>query len=185
MFLTADELRELTGYTLPAHQLRWLARHGWRHEVSGIGRPVVSRAYAERRRFGFQAEWPHDTTEEPWKSDGITPNDWFAANASRFLLKPDDIVAKAAAFDFDCAPRSSGIYFLIEANRIVYVGLSKCIAERVFQHTETKPFDQYSWVNGIPALFLGMVETYYIHALNPPLNVARPPIDRMLEQFLP
>ena len=56
MFLTADELRDLTGYTLPAHQLRWLARHGWRHEVSGLGRPVVSRAYAERRLGALDSE---------------------------------------------------------------------------------------------------------------------------------
>lgn len=47
MFLTQDELSELTGYQLPAWQARWLVAHGWRFERSATGRPIVSRAHAE------------------------------------------------------------------------------------------------------------------------------------------
>lgn len=52
MFLTADELRDLTGYKLPAHQRRWLDRHGWSYAVNANGRPIVSRAHAEARLAG-------------------------------------------------------------------------------------------------------------------------------------
>lgn len=49
MFLTADELRHLTGYELNAYQRRWLSAHGWKFEQAATGRPVVLRSYAESR----------------------------------------------------------------------------------------------------------------------------------------
>lgn len=61
MFLTVDELRELTGYKYSSTQIRWLSDHGWQFEVSGIGRPIVGRAYA-RQKLGFvvsATEKPH------------------------------------------------------------------------------------------------------------------------------
>lgn len=44
MFLTPDDLRILTGYRIPAYQIRWLTRNGIRHWVNRAGRPVVPRA---------------------------------------------------------------------------------------------------------------------------------------------
>lgn len=44
MFLTADELRELTGYKVAAAQIRWLTRNGVRHWIAATGRPVVPRS---------------------------------------------------------------------------------------------------------------------------------------------
>lgn len=41
MFLTPDQLRELTGYRMPAYQVRWLQRNGVRHFVRADGRPSV------------------------------------------------------------------------------------------------------------------------------------------------
>lgn len=52
MFLTSTELAELTGYTVPAYQRRWLAKHGYPHEIAANGRPVVSRAYVDARLGG-------------------------------------------------------------------------------------------------------------------------------------
>lgn len=49
MFLTTDELATLTGYTQTAAQRRWLTRHGYPHELTAGGRPVVARAYVEIR----------------------------------------------------------------------------------------------------------------------------------------
>lgn len=49
MFLTADELRELTGLTRWSAQIRWLSARGWAHAVRADGRPVVSRKEAERQ----------------------------------------------------------------------------------------------------------------------------------------
>jgi len=52
MFLSADQLHELTGYKKPALQRRWLADNGFSFEVRSDGRPVVSRNYYEERQFG-------------------------------------------------------------------------------------------------------------------------------------
>lgn len=41
MFLTADQLEELTGYRQAAAQVRWLQRNGITHYVRADGRPVV------------------------------------------------------------------------------------------------------------------------------------------------
>ena len=56
MFLTADELRELTGYQKPVLQRRWLAENGYSFDVRGDGKPVVSRAYYEGRQLGPQKQ---------------------------------------------------------------------------------------------------------------------------------
>lgn len=52
MFLTDTELASLTGRARADCQRRWLERNGWPHAVNANGRPVVSRAYAERRLGG-------------------------------------------------------------------------------------------------------------------------------------
>jgi hypothetical protein len=49
MFLTADELRELTGYRRPSKQIEWLRERHWRFELNAAGHPRVARAYLERR----------------------------------------------------------------------------------------------------------------------------------------
>jgi len=52
MFLSEAELIELTGYQRMADQRRWLNARDWRFEQSRIGRPIVSRAYADQK-LGF------------------------------------------------------------------------------------------------------------------------------------
>ncbi|MDH3645956.1 MAG: DUF4224 domain-containing protein [Gammaproteobacteria bacterium] len=47
IFLTADELGELTGYQRPALQRRWLAENGYSFDVRADGKPIVSRAHYE------------------------------------------------------------------------------------------------------------------------------------------
>ncbi len=41
MFLSTDELQELTGYKRPADQRRWLIDHGWGFEVRADGKNTV------------------------------------------------------------------------------------------------------------------------------------------------
>jgi hypothetical protein len=55
MLLTHAELQELTGYRLPAHQIRWLRDHRWAFEVGGDGKPKVLRSHAERRLGGVDS----------------------------------------------------------------------------------------------------------------------------------
>lgn len=49
MFLTAEELRELTGYTYHSRQIEWLRRHNWKFEVTAQQRPKVARSYFDAR----------------------------------------------------------------------------------------------------------------------------------------
>ena len=49
MFLTTQELVELTDYKHPAKQIRWLREHGYRFEIGASGRPKVLRSEIERR----------------------------------------------------------------------------------------------------------------------------------------
>jgi hypothetical protein len=47
MFLTAEDLKTLTGYEQSHRQIGWLKSHGWRFEQSRTGRPVVLAKHAE------------------------------------------------------------------------------------------------------------------------------------------
>jgi hypothetical protein len=50
MFLSADDLRALTGYAKPSLQRRWLLEHGYRFDVRADGRPAVLVAQVEARQ---------------------------------------------------------------------------------------------------------------------------------------
>ena len=45
LFLTAEELAELTGYTATAHQRKWLDANGYRYALNANNRPIVARDY--------------------------------------------------------------------------------------------------------------------------------------------
>jgi hypothetical protein len=49
MFLSRDELQDLTDLKLPHAQCRWLSEHGYPYDVSASGKPKVLRSYVERR----------------------------------------------------------------------------------------------------------------------------------------
>lgn len=62
-----------------------------------------------------------------------------------------------------------GVYFLIHQKKIVYVGQSVNVFARVNSHRDTKEFDEFSCVV-VPPQFLDVMESIYIHMLEPPLN---------------
>jgi len=49
MFLTEDDVRELTGYSYCSRQIEWLRNHNWKFEVTAQNRPKVARSYFESR----------------------------------------------------------------------------------------------------------------------------------------
>lgn len=55
MFLTSEELRELTGFVRPANQLQWLRENGWKFAEDAQRRPKVARTYFELRLGGVSA----------------------------------------------------------------------------------------------------------------------------------
>lgn len=52
MFLTTDQLRELTGCARIAQQIEWLRSHRYAFDLDAKGRPVVLRAHVEARLGG-------------------------------------------------------------------------------------------------------------------------------------
>jgi len=64
---------------------------------------------------------------------------------------------------------SSGVYFLIKDNRVVYVGQSVNIFARIASHASHKDFDSYAYVS-CPKDQLDILESLYIHTLIPPLQ---------------
>lgn len=70
-----------------------------------------------------------------------------------------------------------GVYFLIKNNRVVYVGQSTDVANRVPAHGD-KDFDRVSAIN-INRAMLDVVESLYIHCMEPELNsVQHAPLNR-------
>ena len=43
-FLSAEDVRQLTGYVKPSKQIQWLTRNRVPHYVNRFGRPVVNRS---------------------------------------------------------------------------------------------------------------------------------------------
>lgn len=68
MFLTADEIRELTGYTRLQAQLRWLDRHAFPYVLGGDGVPKLLRSYVVLRLGCDPAkqEKPRPQVCSPW-----------------------------------------------------------------------------------------------------------------------
>lgn len=69
LFLSAEDLRDLTDTPVKALQMRWLDDHGWTYTKSRMGNPKVLRAYMERR-MGLTTSTPasNTTTEPDWSS---------------------------------------------------------------------------------------------------------------------
>jgi hypothetical protein len=65
LFLTDEELRQLTGYQRNADQRNWLATRGWRFEVSAIGKAIVSRQHAEKMLAGAIAPGGEERNWQP------------------------------------------------------------------------------------------------------------------------
>jgi hypothetical protein len=66
-------------------------------------------------------------------------------------------------------PTTSGVYFLIKDNKVVYVGQSTQIFARIMHHVSTKDFDTFSYVECGKEM-LDVMESLYIHTIRPPLN---------------
>lgn len=70
---------------------------------------------------------------------------------------------------------SSGIYFLVKGNEVVYVGQSSSVLSRIGTHIldKNKEFDAFSFMS-VPKESLDILETIYIKVLNPKFNSSSP-----------
>ncbi|MFC0349384.1 DUF4224 domain-containing protein [Undibacterium danionis] len=68
MFLTEDEIRELTGYSYCSRQIEWLRNNNWKFEITAQKRPKVARSYFEFRlgaAFSSRVGEPHVEVRRP------------------------------------------------------------------------------------------------------------------------
>lgn len=57
LFLTADELRELTDLKISKAQIRWLDKHNYPYEISASGKPKVLRSFVvEKLKSSFHTK---------------------------------------------------------------------------------------------------------------------------------
>jgi len=80
------------------------------------------------------------------------------------LYREEEIVGSKLSYE-----ESSGVYFLIKEDRVVYVGQSVNVFSRISSHVNYKDFDSYAYVL-CPKDKLDILESLYIHTLNPPLQ---------------
>lgn len=52
MFLSEDDLHDLTGYVRAHEQKRWLTRHGWQFVENAAGHPRVLKSVVEAKLGG-------------------------------------------------------------------------------------------------------------------------------------
>lgn len=62
MYLTADNLAELTGLTQAAAQIKWLEKRGWKFERTAQGQPRVTVAYHAARLETLESATPEPVT---------------------------------------------------------------------------------------------------------------------------
>lgn len=58
MLLTGEEVADLTGYSQPSAQVRWLMENGIPHMLGGDGKPKVLRSLIVRRLGGAPEATP-------------------------------------------------------------------------------------------------------------------------------
>jgi hypothetical protein len=86
-----------------------------------------------------------------------------AALTNKTLLDGEQIARLALPWS-----KSSGVYFLVQDQEVVYVGQSVNIYSRIAQHPDKK-FDKYAFVP-CEIEMLDKLESLYIHTLKPRLN---------------
>lgn len=107
----------------------------------------------------------------------LSPAAWFQAHRQRLIVPIERIAAAREPYEMNAGPEGEGVYFLFTEDRLAYVGQSKMITSRLNQHAfPTRSLIQVPWLTHYaaiwaPCMCLDAVESYYLHALRPPLNI--------------
>jgi hypothetical protein len=83
--------------------------------------------------------------------------------SSKAMLTEEDIVNGSAPWTL-----STGVYFLINDDKVVYVGQSVNVYARIASHHD-KPFNKFAFIPCEPKVLDGL-ESLYIHVFRPLLN---------------
>jgi hypothetical protein len=81
----------------------------------------------------------------------------------------------------DDLPEEAGIYFVIDASKVYYIGMSRNLQERWYCHHRQADFDKLSnlsiaYIGGLPTSYLRSIETTLIHHFTPKLNIQNNPL---------
>lgn len=63
MFLSKEEIIDLTGCKQGHKQIKWLSQHAYKFEVSAIGKPIVLKSHIEERLSGLSSKFK--ASQEP------------------------------------------------------------------------------------------------------------------------
>jgi hypothetical protein len=118
-------------------------------------------AYARRHLLKGEIEALESKLEKLKHID--TLNELSNKVSSKTLLQEKDLVSAAKPWQ-----SFAGIYFLVHKDRVIYVGQSVNVYARISSHTD-KVFDRFT-VLPCAKSNLNLVESLYIHTLQPPLN---------------
>lgn len=105
----------------------------------------------------------------PWNADGMCPADWFNHRFDSFVVSPFAVLAEAKPWaDAVSSVVFGGIYFLVDDDdgELSYVGISSNVAQRLYQHSESKRFTRV-YAHRFPMVMARELEEFYIEALNP------------------
>lgn len=83
---------------------------------------------------------------------------------NKALLHEEEIVNAAVPY-----VKAIGVYFLVNKQKIVYVGQSNNIFNRLGSHAASKEFESFAYIP-CKAELLDKLESLYIHLFRPPLN---------------
>lgn len=68
LFLTSDELKELTDLKIPKAQIRWLDKHSYPYEIGASGKPKVLRSFVMEK---LNATFKSNTNNQEPNFDAI------------------------------------------------------------------------------------------------------------------
>ena len=154
----------------------------WRCRVRIGGAPMIARTFTSRKRaeeWGRLAEQAIAAQQEEEQIAEVRRT-IEALRDKRMAERPvSQRIKEAEEFLVDLAtlranrhpsPSSSGVYFLFNGERLVYIGRTTHGLARIHKHKRDKTFDSYTFLE-VPRVYLGDVETLFIQLYGPELNV--------------
>lgn len=142
-------------------------RDGWRAQIY-VGGVRESAVFKEK----FEAQTWASRRESDLKAfKQAADNAKRVASSKHRFLENAGIYSEAEIIGTSTPiPETSGIYFLIKGDAVVYVGQSKNVHRRISDHLANKAFDRINVIE-CPTEDLTKLEMEYIRKLKPILNL--------------
>tara|TARA_R110000823_G_scaffold66885_1_gene156227 strand:+ start:455 stop:1153 length:699 start_codon:yes stop_codon:yes gene_type:complete len=110
------------------------------------------------------AQYQHLERVHTEESHTLKLNEFSRYLTGRTLLTEQEVCDAAVGFE-----ASTGVYFLVAGDEVVYVGQSVSVGSRIRSHMEAKEFDRWAYIP-CDAGILDQLESLYIHTLRPRYN---------------